>query len=91
MKDDKSYPNIQITNAPFPQVLLTRKIIDIMLPAKNPNTNNPSQTGRGASPGAKTSIQCFRRTKDIQPKRIRGRGSHRGLVGDSRTGEIGPI
>ena len=26
MKDDKSYPYIQITNEPFPQVLLTRKI-----------------------------------------------------------------
>ena len=26
MKDDKSYPYIQITNEPFPQVLLTRKV-----------------------------------------------------------------
>ena len=26
MKDDKSYPYIQITNEPFPQVLLTRRI-----------------------------------------------------------------
>ena len=28
MRDDKSYPYVRITNEPFPQVLLTRKIVN---------------------------------------------------------------